>query len=481
MARLVGRISEQKTLRRAMESPDSEFIAVYGRRRVGKTFLVREHFGSDVCFEMTGACGARLGEQLQNFASALEEAGESSVAVPDAWRAGFQQLIAFLKTLKSRKRKRVVFFDEVPWLASRRSGFLSAFEHFWNAWAVKQSWLIVVICGSSASWMIQKVLRSRGGLHNRVTRRIRLLPFTLAESRDFLESRSIRMSEQQIIELYMAFGGIVHYLKEVERGESAAQNIERVCFARDGILRDEFDNLYASLFEKSDRHIRVVRALAKRRQGLTRQSVIEQAGLQTGGATSVLLDELEESGFIMRMSQFGMETKNSVYRLADEYTLFYLKWIEGSRVSSSHEWLTKRSSPAWRSWSGYAFEGICLKHMTNLKRALGIGAVETIESQWHHRTSDPDEFGAQIDLMIDRRDGCINVFEIKYSDGEFAIDKRYAHVLRNKLQALLQVTGTRKTLLLTLMTTHGVRANRYREELVQAELRMSDLFSLPSS
>lgn len=476
---LVGRHRQRTTLAEAMASADPELVALYGRRRIGKTFLVREQLGPDICFELTGMYRVPLGTQLRNFSLALGDALGRGIApaVPDSWLEAFRQLRVMLEGLPERRRKRVVFLDELPWLASRRSGFLSAFEHFWNSWASTRRDLVVVVCGSAAAWMLNRLLRARGGLHNRVTRRIRLAPFTLAEARELLAARRVELDPYQLIELYMALGGVPHYLKEIERGESAAQCIDRVCFAPGGLLRDEFGEVYASLFEKADRHLTFVRALASKRRGLTRNELLAATGLPTGGGTTTTLRELEASGFILRTPQFGLKAKDEVYRLADEHSLFHLHWIEKHRGRAEGVWIRKRRSPAWRAWSGYAFEGVCLKHADALRRALGISGVETTESTWQHRPRDDDEQGAQIDLLIDRRDRCINLCEMKFCEGEFVVDKAYARALRNKREIFARVTKTSKALFTTLVTTHGVRANRHRHAAVDCTVEVDALLA----
>jgi len=472
---LAGRGRERGVLAQAMASPEAELIAIYGRRRVGKTYMIREVLGDAICFELTAVYGASVRDQLANFATSLAATRGTELEPPSDWRSAFEQLATALKRRSARKR--VIFFDEIPWLSSRRSGFLPAFEHFWNSWAVKQPDLVVVVCGSAAAWMVQQLLSARGGLHNRVTRRIRLEAFTLLETEQYFASRSMSLGRYQILELYAALGGVPYYLKQVERGDAAGIAIDRTCFARDGPLRDEFAKLYASLFEHSDRHVRIVRALGAKPRGLTRNELIAATGLTSGGGTSRVIDELEESGFLLRTPQLGRPIKDAVVRLIDEYSLFYLKWIEGHRGRADNVWINKRGSPAWRAWSGYAFEGICLKHIASLKRALGIEAVETTEHAWRHRPIDRDDRGAQIDLVIDRRDAVINLCEMKFSDGEFTIDKSYAGELRHKRDTFRRVTGSRKTLLVTMLTTHGLRDNQYAKELVDTSLTMDALFT----
>lgn len=476
--RLVGRARERKALELALASREAELVAIYGRRRVGKTFLVRELLGDRILFELTGVHGAPVREQLGNVAAALRAAGEPpSRPAPRDWPEAFERLGALLTAKRRAGRKRIVFFDELPWLATRRSGFLRAFEHFWNAWAVKQPDLVAIVCGSAASWMVDEMLNARGGLHNRVTRRLRVEPFTLAEVEEYFADRGLHLGRYQLLELYTALGGVPYYLRQVERGDSATVAIDRVCFAHDGALRTEFDQLYASLFEHADRHVRIVRALGARPRGQTRGELAAASGVSTGGTMSATLAELEESGFILRSPQLGHPVKDAVYRLIDEYSLFFLRWIEQHAGRAEQVWTNKRGTPAWRAWSGYAFEGICLKHVPLIKRALGIAAVETVQAAWHHRRDDRADRGAQVDLVIDRKDATINLCEMKFSDGLFTIDKRYAGELREKRDVFRQVTGTRKTVLLTMITTHGVADNVHARELVDSSVTMDALFA----
>ncbi len=472
---LVGRHREKHALDGALASNRPELVAIYGRRRVGKTFLVRQHLAEYLCFELTGMHGTSLRNQLWNFGTALGTARGTEVSVPESWVAAFEQLRAWLDQLPRRRAKRVLFFDELPWLATRRSGFLSAFEHFWNSWASRRSDLVVIVCGSAASWMIRQVLHQRGGLHNRITRQVLLEPFTLAETEEFLRARGLELGRYQCLELFMAFGGIPYYLGHAEPGRSAAEIVQRTCFAQDGPLREEFDRVFASLFEHSDRHVDICRALARRKSGLTRQQLIQVAGVPTGGTLTRTLEELEQSGFILVTPRLGHEKRDALMRLADEYALFFLTWIESRRRRAS-DWTSIHGSPAWRAWSGLAFEGICLKHTARIKSALGIGAVQTEASSWWVRPTQDDDQGAQVDLVIDRRDGCINLCEMKFSDAEFVIDKATARVLRDRRATFGRVTKTRKTLFLTLVTTHGVRDNRYRQELGVQVVTMDALF-----
>ncbi len=479
MGSFVARHAERQLFGRASTSTEPELIAVYGRRRVGKTFLVREALARELCFEQVGIHHADLGTQLRAFAAALGKAAGGPVPrAPSDWHEAFQMLEAFLTRLLARRRgKLAVFFDEVPWLASRKSAFLPALEYFWNAWGSRQPRLLVVLCGSAASWMLQNVVRERGGLHNRVTRRVRVEPFQLADAEELLASRGIELGHFQTIELTLALGGVPHYLAQVERGESAAQAIDRLCFSRDGLLRTEFPQLYASLFEQAERHEAVVRALAARRRGLTRSELATAAGLASGGALTKVLEELEESGFILQTPMSGKLKRDAIYWLGDEYSLFYLTWIARRAPQGRGYWLHKQASPAWRAWAGLAFESLCLKHVKQLKHALGISGVETTESAWAYRPATKSGVGAQIDLVIDRADRCINLCEMKFSDQPFTIDKAYARELAHKRDTYRRVTGTRKATFLTLVSTFGLVDNEHSRGLVTNAVGMDALFA----
>ena len=474
---IAGRHHERALFDLYLKSRKAEFVAVYGRRRIGKTFLIREHFAEFMCFAFTGIHDASRPLQLKNFAQELAHWGQIAEpqASPETWLEAFTQLRQYL-TLLGTSRQRVIFIDELPWLASKKSGFMEALEHFWNTWAAQQPNLIVVVCGSAASWMIKHLIHNRGGLHNRVTQRVRLEPFTLAETREFLTNNRIQLSDKQIVELYMAMGGVPHYLDQVRPGLSAAQNIDAICFSKDGLLRDEFEQLFASLYEHHERHIAIVRSLAARPLGLSRWDMLAAAELPTGGSATVVLDELLEAGFITKLEPWGKKKRDTLYRLTDEYSLFYLQWIEGRRTLGDGTWLKLQSNPGWRAWSGYAFETVCFRHTKQLKRALGIAGVETFTASWVYRATDKHDQGAQIDMLIDRKDQVINICEMKFAEDEFVIDKKYAAELRNKLATFRRITQTRKSLMLTLVSTFGLRENEYRHELVANDIKMEALF-----
>lgn len=483
MDNIIGREGEKRLLNEVMDSHEPEFLAIYGRRRVGKTFLIRQFFrNANFCFEITGLQSGSLKNQLANFKDVFSKQfpKRKKDLPPENWNEALRRLIAEVDK-KNINGKTVFFFDELPWLAHRKSNFLQALDSFWNSWASRKKNVIVIVCGSAASWMLNNIVHNKGGLHNRITRRIRLLPFTLKETQEYLNSRGIHLDQKQILEIYLAMGGVPHYLKQIMRGQSSTQNINRICFTKEGLLTDEFGKLYQSLFENSDIYMQVVRALSKKRMGLAREDLLKIIKMKTGGGITKVLNALEESGFIARAIPFGQKAKNASYRLIDEYSIFYLTWIEHAPKTvlnkASHDyWLQKRSTPSWRSWSGFAFESVCQKHTDQIKAGLGIGGMSTMESSWHYRPRSQKETGAQIDLLIDRSDNCITICEMKFSDLEFVIDKKYHKELRCKIDCFKNATRSKKTLFLALLTTYGVKKNQYSEEIVSEDLKMNVLF-----
>lgn len=473
---LIGRIEEQKILTTKMKSGEAELIAVYGRRRVGKTFLIRTFCKNSIVFEVTGIHEAAFKEQLQNFSQSVQAVMKSKlpIIIPENWVKAFHILDQYLEGI-SKNKPAVLFFDELPWLHTPKSGFLQAFEHWWNSSASKKDNLKVIICGSAASWMIDQVINNKGGLHNRVTQTIRLLPFTLLESEQYLISRGIRLSHYLTLQLYMAVGGIPHYLKSMQRGESVAQVIDRICFTKDGPLKGEFKNLFKSLFSNSNYHEAVIRALAKKGKGLNRNEIIKECGLSSGGTATKILSELEESGFITAYIPFEKAAKENVYKLSDEYSLFYLKFIENTRAMGAGTWLRQSNASSYIIWCGIAFESVCQKHIQQIKKTIGIEGVLTAVSGWRYIPLNGKN-GAQIDLLLDRQDKVINLCEMKFSNTEFTIDKKYAVELENKVNVFKSQTKTKSTIFPTMITCYGVKKNDYHRDIVQNEVVMDDLF-----
>jgi len=470
---IIGRVKEIKQLDKIVSSKKSEFVAVYGRRRVGKTFLIREYYNYSFDFQLTGLANASTQQQLTNFHAVLQRHSPSvNDQIPNNWFAGFQKLIRYLEGIKDN-RKKVIFLDELPWLDTPRSDFMIALEHFWNSWATNRKDIILITCGSAASWMINELINNHGGLHNRVTERIKIYPFDLKETEQFLKVKNSVIDRYQILQLYMVMGGIPFYLDAVSPEKSAAQNIEEMCFRKGAILTTEFQNLFASLFKKPTKYELIITTLSSKTKGMTRKELSHASGLPTGGGFTDMLNELEESGFITQYASFNNKKYNSIYRLSDFYSHFYLRFIKENTNYNEGIWLNSIDAPNQRAWAGYAYEQICMAHIPQIKKALGISGVVTNTSSWKSSIS---EKGAQIDLVIDRRDQVVNLCEVKYSINPYKITKSYAENLRNKIGTFRNETKTRKSLFLTMITTYGVERNSYSASLVQNALSMDVLF-----
>lgn len=468
---VVGRKFEIAVLNEKYASAKSEFVAIYGRRRVGKTFLVRSTFEEKFTFRLTGLANANLAQQLSNFNLAMkDQCPNAKRKNATNWMEAFHQIKQIIE--KSKKRKKVIFIDELPWFDKTHSGFIPALEHFWNSWASARKDVLLLVCGSAASWMINNLINNKGGLHNRVTQKLKIEPFTLSECKDFLEYKNITLDYYQLVQLYMVLGGVPFYWDAIKKGQSAAQTINKLCFEENGLLINEFVNLYQSLFTKAERHEAIITALSKKNKGLTRKEISAESKMADGGGLTRLLDELEESGFIKRYVPFGKLQRNSLYQLTDFFSLFHIKFMKGHASFDKHYWLKMSDHPKHRAWSGYAFEQVCLAHVLQIKRAMGISGVQTEVSSWR---STNKAHGAQIDLVIDRRDGIINLCEIKFSISPFSIDKKYDAELRNKVGSFKTETQTKKSTFLTMLTTFGLQSNSYSGN-VQSSFKMDVLF-----
>jgi uncharacterized protein len=471
---IIGRVKEMDILQEALMSDEAEMVAVLGRRRIGKTFLVSTFYKEQIVFELSGTQGAIVGKQLKNFRDELSEFYKSKLPIelPTDWLAAFQLLKQYIKTLDTTQKK-VIFFDEVPWLSGHKSGFLEALGYFWNSWASRQN-LVVVICGSASSWMIRRIVHDKGGLHNRITKRIDLKPFTLLETETFLQSKGIFYDRFQVLHLYMAMGGVPQYLKSVKAGQSAAQNIDRICFAEGGLLRDEFSKLYSALFNQADRYIAVIRALASKWNGMDRNEIIEKTKMESGGGITNILEELEQSGFITSYYSFGKKQKEIIYRLTDPYSLFYLHFIE-TNTDGKDVWLQISTSQKYKSWTGYAFENLALCHIPQIKKAMGMASIYASASTFYQKGAS-DRGGAQIDLILDRNDHVINLFELKFYDEVFIPTSSFADNLREKKSVFKAATGTNKQLSWVLLSSFGLKHNQYSLGLIDNTLTMDALF-----
>lgn len=470
MANIIGRIAEQEQLNEAIRNKKSELIAVYGRRRIGKTYLIREYFRNHIVFEITGLYGGSLSDQLENFTKEIRRRTKRpKMNAPHSWFDAFAMLEQYLNKQKSAKKK-VIFIDEFPWIATAKSKFLMAFENFWNTYCSKRNDLIVVICGSAASYMVRKIIQNKGGLHNRISRKIRLLPFNLYETEQFLLKNGIKYTRYDIMQIYMALGGVPHYLEKLSKGLSVAQNIDKLCFTKNGMLNDEFNQLFASLFDHSERHIKIIKTLAACNKGLTRNDLIAQSNLHSGGDFTLKLGELVESGFVSEYPYYQNKKQLTLYRLSDEYVKFYLKFIDRNKNGGKGTWQKQSTSQAYRTWCGFVFETLCLKHLYQLQKALRIDAIYTESSSWFNDN-------AQIDLLIKRSDNVMHICEMKFYNGPYAIDRKHYLNLRNKIAELQTATKTRKNIFITLVTSHGLKENAYSRELIHSAVDMHVLFS----
>lgn len=471
---IIGRREEIRRLQKCYESNKAQLVIVYGRRRVGKTYLVSELFRGRFALRLTGAYDQPKEVQLAHFADDLRCVYQPDLPIPSSWNEAFSMLRSFVESRPIDERQ-LIFIDEIPWMDSPKSDFLSSFEYFWNSFGAQQPNLMMIVCGSATAWMRENFADNPGGLFNRHAIRLYLHPFTLNETEEYLKSRHIEWSRYDIVECYMTMGGIPFYLSQLDEDLTYSANIDNLFFRQKGGLWDEFQHLYRTLFRNSELYVRVVEALSAKKMGMTRNELSAAAKLANNGDLTRILQNLVDSDFVRQYHYFGNKRKNMVYQLCDNYTLFYYRFIKDNYGRDERFWTHTLDSPSRRAWAGNAFELVCKSHIQQIKRRLGILGVLSQDSVWFSEKEGCTGHGAQIDLVIDRRDRVINLCEIKFSINPYAIDNNYDMQLRNKIEAFREANGSRSALHLTMITTYGVKRNAH-SGIVQSEVTMDDLF-----
>ena len=470
---VAGREEEIQIMQNLLKKDNSEFLAMYGRRRIGKTYLIRQVFEKNMIFEASGIHEKEMSQQLEHFWMALVDAKSGDKPpIPKTWLQAFALLRNYIKSLGTRKKK-VIFLDEIAWFETPKSGFLAALDIFWNMFCSQRKDIILVICGSAASWIIDKIAKNKGGLHNRITSHIQLMPFTLQETKSFLELSNVKLTQKDIATLYMSVGGVPYYLKDVKAGQSVPQILDDLFFKPNAFLKNEFENLYASLFNNSDLHVSIIKALATKTKGLTRNEILTATKLTSGGGFAKLLEELTICGFIKIIYPIDKNKEGLLYRLVDEYSIFYYKFLVNKKVNTN--WLQFANTQSYKIWTGYAFENLCFKHVLSIKKALGINGIISNEYSWVYKGKENQE-GVQIDFVIDRNDNCINILELKFYDTLFEMTKKYADAMQYKANMFKEKTKTKKNIFITLLTANGVKKNEYYLSVITNELKIEDLF-----
>jgi len=471
---VIGRENECRLLTSLLERDESQFVAVYGRRRVGKTYLIRETFNYSFTFQHTGLAETGKKGQLTSFRDSLSSQGLPGIRIPRTWIEAFGMLKELI--MRAPDGKKVIFIDELPWMDTPKSNLISALENFWNGWvtARPQKDIVLIVCGSATSWITKKLLKNKKGLRGRLTEKIKVNPFTLAECERYVQAAGLEMTRRDILETYMVFGGIPYYWTFLKKGISVAQNMDWMFFGDNAKLSDEFEALYSTLFKNPEKYVHVISVLSRRKAGLTRDEILKETGLTDGGTFSVILEELEQCGFIRHYVSIDSKNKNALYQLIDNYTLFYYRCIKKNAFGDERYWSNTYLGSEHNVWAGLAFERVCLQHIPELKQALGISGILSNVCSW--RTSASEEHpGAQVDLLFKRSDNVINLFEIKYSRDVFTIDSKYAVELQNKISTFRTVTRTRCAVHPTMVTTFGVTHNE-NWKMLQSDLTLDCLF-----
>ena len=463
---IIGRTAEKIELQKIFESGKAEFVAIYGRRRVGKTFLIKEFYEDNLVFSVAGLAEGNTRLQIKNFYKTIQRYDSSIKESPKDWIDVFDILIRYIESLGSGRK--VILLDELPWMDTPKSGFIPALEHFWNGWASSRKDIVLVVCGSATSWMMDKLIDDHGGLHNRLTKRMFLRPFSLSECESMLSGIGMDLSRYEVAICYMILGGIPYYLSLLDSRKSLTQNIDSLLFSEYGDLHNEFENLYSALFKNSDDYIKVVTVLSGVRGGLSRTEIVDKTEISSGGTLTKILKNLISCGFVRKFKDMG-EGKEDIFQLVDFYTLFYFKFLCGKHTYEDGYWMSIQGTPKFYSWAGLSFEILALQHISQIKQSLGISGVMTSEYSWRSPN-------AQIDLVIDRKDMTVNLCEMKFSEDDFHIDEEEDTKLRRRVASFKENLGKEsKSVRLTFVTTYGLADSKYNSR-VHDIIILEDLF-----
>ena len=479
MCTIIGRKKEKAQLQRVINSGRAEFVAVYGRRRVGKTYLINEMIHDHVAFRNTGLSPydrtrrVTLKEQLKNFHFSLLRYGMENIAQPKSWMEAFFMLEQLLEQ-KYNGTRQVVFIDELPWMDTARSGFLTALETFWNGWGNSRHELWLIVCGSATSWMLDSLINNKGGLYGRLTCEIYLAPFTLRECEEFYRSRDITMSRYNIVQAYMIMGGIPFYMNCFTPSLSLAQNIDALFFDNKPKLGDEFNRLFNSIFDNADACMSIVRTLGNRHGGYTREEIAKRIGCSPNGDLTKNLKALIASDFVFKYLPVGYGKREEHYKLIDPFCWFWLHFMENKQIRQSDYWQHHLQESEISAWRGIAFEELCFRHIPQIKQALQIAGVSSEESAYISRGEDGGREGMQIDLIIDRQDDVVNACEMKFTKAPFVVSKAYVQTLELRRETL-ETLFPHKTVHATLVTNLPMSRNSY-SDVFQSEIVLDDLF-----
>ena len=479
---MVGRKREVEELNRIYNSNRAQLVAIYGRRRVGKTYLVDEAFKGMITFRHAGlspvevekgASTSPLKVQLKHFYNSLLLQGMKKDECPDNWLDAFLLLELFLES-KNASEKQIVFLDELPWMDTPKSGFITAFEGFWNTWGCHRENLVVIICGSATSWITDNLINNHGGLYNRLTYEMKLSPFTLRECEQYFTEEGIKLSRYDITQAYMVTGGIPYYLSYFKKGKSLSQNIDELFFSKNAKLNNEFDRLFFSIFNRPEMMISIIKFLSTRNAGYTRSEIAANIGCSLGGTFSQALKALIESDFIVKYVPFGYSKRMEHYKLVDPFCMFYLKFVENKNELNETFWQHNQAAQSVVSWRGFAFESVCFNHIDQIKHALGIGGVSATYSAWSKKEDDLE--GTQVDLIIERKDNVVNMCEIKFYGNDFCVNKEYHKTLLNRQELLSKELSPKVIIHSTLITTYGLKYNEYSSDFDNVVI-LDDLFT----
>lgn len=491
---MIGRKKELALLNSLCEEEKSKLVVVHGRRRIGKTFLVdymfQTHRKDCLFFKFTGSADQNSSVQKDYFVEAIYEWFKVEPSKPiEKWH----EVFIFLKRTieaeikeKNHQGKVIVFIDEVAWIDKHnKAGFLSAFGHFYNTYIEKNNNLIVILCGSNASWIKNKILKDTSGpLYHRVDVEIPLYPFDLQETKEYLiKEKRFDIDDKSVVDIYMILGGVAKYLSYLDSKLSIAQNINKLFFSLHAPLYSEYEALFKSLFyDKSSNHRKIMDLLISKQSGFEMMEIEKLLKEIKSSTLRVNIEELIDTGFIKPIARYAHASRNTKYIACDPLCNFFIKWVQPlskNDIASLIDYFeTKSTSHDYIIWQGFAFEMVMISNIELYLKARGLSSGVKSIGYWDYTTQSEDESGAQIDILIEYIGNTYDIVECKYYNDEFIIDKAYAKNIQNKKEMFIKygIKNKKFDLKVVMLTTYGTKINQYYNQVpIAKDVKLGDL------
>ncbi|MFH1831150.1 MAG: ATP-binding protein [Pseudomonadota bacterium] len=433
MRKFVGRHNYLKKLENIWNQHKVGLISIYGRRRVGKTELIRVFSRNKAAWIFEAIEGENTASQIKHFLNQLSQFTKEPY-LRDLDYKDWPPVFDLLSNKIKQKKDLIVAFDELSWMAARKTKLISYIKYYWDKEWKYHPHLLLILCGSVASWMVKNVVRSNA-LYGRISENILLDPLKPFEVAEFIGKKR---GKKEILEYLLSFGGIPKYLEEMDFNQSIQINIDRTCFSASGFFVDEADKIFYNQFKETHIYKQIVRCLSE--SSLPLKDISQKIKIPSGGGLKRYLDNLISAGIVDSINDIRNFKLGKVprYYMIDELMRFHLQFVSPNISEIKHTHSASRfdkfTKNKWHPFMGNAFERFCLKHRYLIAQILGFDSKVTACGSLLNNNRN----GFQYDLVYLRSDGVVSLCEIKYLSDKPGTD------LIKEMEAKLRVTDMPK-------------------------------------